>query len=222
MKIIEPYFEVLHMADGEEICRHIEIAARTCYKSEDKITQGTTQKFLKTLLKRGHKSVVEHISISVRLVCDRGVSHEIVRHRLCSFSQESTRYANYSREKFGRQITVIKPFFWNKNLEKYKEWERAMLYCEKIYISLIEKGAKPQEARSVLPNSLKTDIIITANIREWMHIFNLRCSSASHPQMRQIMLPLLKEFYLKIPVFFDDLYEKYKNIMEKFIIKNSN
>ena len=217
MKIIEPYFEILHMADGKEICRHIELAARTCYKSEDKITQGTTQKFLKTLLKRGHKSVIEHISISVRLVCDRGVSHEIVRHRLCSFSQESTRYANYSKEKFGKQITVIRPFFWNKDLEKYKEWEKAMLYCEKIYINLIEKGAMAQEARSVLPNSLKTDIIITANIREWMHIFNLRCSSASHPQMRQIMLPLLKEFHLKTPVFFDELYEKYKDAIKKFI-----
>ncbi len=209
MKIIEPYFEILHMADGEEICRLLELAARTCYKSEDKIADGTSHGLLRRLLKTGHESVIEHSSVSVRIVCDRGISHEIVRHRLCSFSQESTRYANYSREKFGKEITVIRPFFWDADSDLYKEWEQAMKACEKAYITLIENGAKAQEARSVLPNSLKTEIIVTANIREWRHIFNLRCSSASHPQIRQIMLPMLKEFHSRIPVLFDALYEKY-------------
>lgn len=210
MKVIDPYFEILHMADGEEICSLIELAARTCYKSEDKIAKGTAQDLLKRLLKTGHESVIEHASVSVRIVCDRGISHEIVRHRLCSFSQESTRYANYSMEKFGKEITVIRPFFWDINSEQYREWEKTMKFCEKAYLNLLKHGAKAQEARSVLPNSLKTDIIVSANVREWRHIFKLRCSNASHPQMRQIMLPMLKEFHSKIPVLFDALYEKYQ------------
>ena len=216
MKVIEPYFEILHMADAHEIYRHLELAARTCYKSEDRIDQGTAEALLKRLLKTGHESVIEHISITVRLVCDRGVTHELVRHRLCSFSQESTRYANYSKEKFGREITVIKPFFWQEGSDQYKEWESAMEACERSYLALLDSGAKAQEARSVLPNSLKTDIVVTANIREWMHVFNLRCSPASHPQMRQVMLPLLNEFYTRIPVLFESLYKTYRSGMEHF------
>ncbi|MEA2059941.1 MAG: FAD-dependent thymidylate synthase [Thermodesulfobacteriota bacterium] len=216
MKVIDPYFEILHMADPEDIYTHLELAARTCYKSEDKIDRGTAHDLLRRLLKTGHESVIEHISISVRIVCDRGISHEIVRHRLCSFSQESTRYANYSREKFGREITVIRPFFWEVNSDQYLIWKEAMEACEQAYLALLARGAKAQEARSVLPNSLKTDLIVTANIREWMHIFNLRCSLSSHPQMRQIMVPLLKEFYNRIPVFFESLHDKYEKSIESF------
>lgn len=216
MKIIKPYFEILHMADEDEIYRHLELAARTCYKSEDKITQGSAAQFLQRLVKSGHESVIEHVSISVRIVCDRGVTHELVRHRLCSFSQESTRYANYSKEKFGSEITVIRPFFWKEASDSYSTWQTAMEACEKAYLDLIKGGAKAQEARSVLPNSLKTDIIITANIREWLHIFNLRCSKASHPQMREIMLPLLDEFHTRLPVLFEALHEKYRADTETF------
>ncbi len=135
---------------------------------------------------------------------------ELTRHRLASFSVESTRYANYSKDKFGNEITVIKPFFWKEDSPQYQEWEKAMRACESSYMALIENGAKAQEARSVLPNSLKTDIIITANIREWIHIFNLRCHKASHPQMRQIMLPLLDEFNKRLPVLFGIVHEKYR------------
>ncbi len=211
MKIIEPSFEILYMKDADEIYSHLELAARTCYKSEDKIAQGTAEELLKRLLKTGHHSVIEHVSISVRIICDRGISHEIVRHRLCSFSQESTRYANYAKEKFGKQITVIRPFFWEEDSPQYREWELAMEACEKAYLTLLQMGAKAQEARSVLPNSLKTDIIVTANIREWIHIFNLRCSKASHPQMRQTMLPILKEFHERLPVLFDGPYQRFKD-----------
>ncbi len=218
MKIIEPYFEILNMADGDEICRLLELAARTCYKSEDKIAEGTSRRLLSRLLKTGHESVIEHASVSVKIVCDRGISHEIVRHRLCSFSQESTRYANYSREKFGNEITVIRPFFWNVESDKYTEWIKAMKSCEMAYLTLLEMGAKAQEARSVLPNSLKTELIVSANVREWRHIFKLRCSNASHPQMRQVMLPMLKEFHSRIPVLFDALYEEYKNEFLKFTV----
>jgi thymidylate synthase (FAD) len=216
MKIIEPYFEILHMAQEEEVYRLLELAARTCYKSEDKIAQGTAPDLLRRLMKTGHESVIEHISVSVRIVCDRGITHELVRHRLCSFSQESTRYANYGKEKFGREITVIRPFFWAEDSPEFEVWKRSMEAAEKAYLALLDMGARPQEARSVLPNSLKTDIVTTANIREWRHIFNLRCSKASHPQIRQIMLPLLAAFYQRLPVLFEAQYEKYQADIHTF------
>lgn len=216
MKIIDPYFEILQISEGEFVLKHIEKAARTCYKSEDKITDDSARTLLKGLLKSGHHSVFEHASISVRIVCDRGITHEIVRHRLSSFSQESTRYANYSKDKFGKEITVIRPFFWNETSDCYREWLDAMAKAETAYLNLIERGASAQEARSVLPNSLKTEIIVTANLRQWRHILDLRCSKASHPQIRQIMLPLLKEFSRRIPIIFDDLYEKYKKDADAF------
>ncbi|MCK5313308.1 MAG: FAD-dependent thymidylate synthase [Desulfobacteraceae bacterium] len=216
MKIIDPYFEILHMADRDEILNLLEKAARTCYKSEDKISHGSAEQLLKRLMKTGHESVIEHIAITVRLICDRGVTHEIVRHRLCSFSQESTRYANYSKDKFGSEITVIRPFFFKTGSKEYKLWEESMQASEEAYLNLIENGAKAQEARSVLPTSLKADLIITANIREWRHIFRLRCSKASHPQMRQSMLPLLDHFYKKMPVLFGSIYDKFAEDIKEF------
>lgn len=216
MKVINPSFELLHVPEGEFILKHIEKAARTCYKSEDKITEASARTFLKGLLKSGHHSVFEHAGISVKIVCDRGITHEIVRHRLSSFSQESTRYANYSKDKFGKEITVIRPFFWEEESDCYKVWLESMKKSEEAYLLLIEMGATAQEARSVLPNSLKTEIVVTANMREWRHILDLRCSKASHPQIRQIMLPLLKALSDNIPVIFDDLKEKYKEDITLF------
>ncbi len=216
MKIIDPYFEILHMADKNEILNLLEKAARTCYKSEDKISSGSAEKLLKRLMKTGHESVIEHISITVRFICDRGVTHELVRHRLCSFSQESTRYANYSKDKFGSEITVIRPFFFEIESKKYKIWEELMQASEDAYLNLLKKGAKAQEARSVLPSSLKADIVVTANIREWRHIFKLRCSKASHPQMRQSMLPLLDHFHKEMPVLFDSIYDKFSEDIKEF------
>ncbi len=210
MKIIDPYFEIINMPDPDFILKHIERAARICYKSEDKITENSAERLLKSLVKSGHHSVFEHISVTVKIVCDRGISHELVRHRLCSFSQESTRYANYSKSKFGKEITLIRPFFWKQATEKYRLWLDSMKEAERTYLKLIELDATPQEARSVLPNSLKTEILTTANLREWKHIFSLRCHKASHPQMRQLMLPLLNEFYKKFPVYYENLYETHK------------
>ena len=209
MKIIPPSHEILYISDGEEILKRIEMAGRTCYKSEDHITSDSAKGFVKRILDSGHHSVIEHVNITVRFVCDRGVTHELVRHRLASYSQESTRYANYSRDKFGNEITVIKPLFWDEGSEEYLEWTKAMQQAESAYMRLIQLGATPEQARSVLPNSLKTEIVMTCNIREWRHVLNLRCSPAAHPQMRELMLPLLKEFFNKIPVLFDDLYEKH-------------
>lgn len=207
MKIIEPYFEILDIPDGHDLLKKIEMAGRTCYKSEDKITESSSIEFCKKILASGHHSVIEHSGITVKFVCDRGVSHEIVRHRLASYSQESTRYANYSNKKFGSEITVIKPVFFEKNSEQYKLWENGMLNAENSYLSLINLGASPQEARSVLPNSLKTEIIVTCNVREWRHIFKLRCAPAAHPQMRELMLPLLAKFQQRIPILFDNIAE---------------
>ncbi len=219
MKVIEPYIDILHMPEGEKILKHLELAARTCYKSEDKIKNGSAAGLLKGLIKSGHHSILEHISITVRIVCDRGITHEIVRHRLCSFSQESTRYANYAKEKFGSEITVIRPFFWEPDSDEYRQWAAAIQATEKAYLNLIANGASAQQARSVLPNSLKTEIIVTANIREWRHIFNLRCDRASHPQIRQIMLPLLDAFNERILVLFQDLQDKYREEIQAFINK---
>jgi thymidylate synthase (FAD) len=210
MRILSPSYEILDMPDGQAILRRIERAGRTCYKSEDLITLDSAKPFAKRLLDSGHDSVIEHVNITVRFVCDRGVSHELVRHRLASYSQESTRYANYSRDKFGNEITVVKPIFWSEKSNEYMEWLKAMEHAEKTYMNLIRMGASPEQARSVLPTSLKTEIVMTCNIREWRHVLELRCSPSAHPQMREIMLPLLRKFYENLPILFDDLYRKYR------------
>jgi thymidylate synthase (FAD) len=210
LKIIRPSHEILSMPEGDSILKLIELSGRTCYKSEDRITSGSAVDFIKRLIAAGHLSVIEHVSITVRFVCDRGVSHELVRHRLASFSQESTRYANYSKDKFSNEITLIRPCFWAEGSPHYSEWLTVMKQAEESYMKLLSGGASPQEARSVLPNSLKTEMVMTCNIREWRHVLNLRCSRAAHPQMREIMLPLLEELHARVPVLFEDLYEEYR------------
>ena len=209
MRIIKASFIIEDSLDGNKIIKKIEKAGRTCYKSEENITQNSPKDYIKKILATGHESVIELEKVTVRVICDRGITHEIVRHRIASYSQESTRYCNYSKSKFGNEIIVIEPCFWkNKNIEdvrKYEIWKKLMEESEKAYIKLIELGATPQEARSVLPNSLKTEIIITMNLREWRHFFKLRTSDAAHPQMREIVRPLLDEFKKRIPVIFDDI-----------------
>lgn len=205
MRIIEPGFEILDEVNGEEILKKIEKIGRVCYKSEDRISNDSAKKFVANILKRGHESVIEHEKISVRIICDRGVTHEIVRHRIASYSQESTRYCNYSNEKFGKELTLIKPLFWENNSKEYSLWLDAMQTIEDTYNRLIELGAEPQQARSVLPNSLKTEIVVTMNLREWRHFFKLRTAKSAHPQMKEIACALLKEFQNKIPVIFDDI-----------------
>lgn len=204
MRIIQPYFEFLDELDGEKILEKIERIARVCYKSEDRITEGSARKFLSGILKSGHESVIEHEKITVRIVCDRGVTHEIVRHRIASYSQESTRYCNYSQEKFGGELTFIQPCFWKEGDRAYQLWSETMEQIESSYMKMLEEGASPQEARSILPNSLKTEIVVTMNLREWRHFFKLRTSKRAHPQMREIALMMLKEFQKRIPVLFDD------------------
>ncbi|MCF8038570.1 MAG: FAD-dependent thymidylate synthase [Desulfohalobiaceae bacterium] len=209
MRVVPPAHEILFLPPAGEILGIIETAGRTCYKSEDRISPGSAEEFIKRIVDSGHESVIEHGTCTVKFICDRGVSHELVRHRLAAYSQESTRYANYAREKFGREITVIKPCFWPEDSVCYKQWLQAMEQAERAYMQLLENGAKAQEARSVLPNSLKTEVVMTANLREWRHVLRLRCSKPAHPQIREVMFPLLKEFKERIPVLFDDLYELY-------------
>ncbi len=176
-----------------------------CYKSEDKITDGSAEKFVANIIKRGHEAVLEHKSFTVKFICDRGVSHEIVRHRLASYCQESTRYCNYSKDGFGNEITVIKPCYLDEDSFEYSKWEDACLCCEDTYFILLDSGASPQEARAVLPNSLKTEVVMTANLREWRHFLKLRCSKAAHPQMREVACMLLKMCQKNIPIIFDDI-----------------
>lgn len=205
MRVIRPGYEILDEIDGDEILRKIEKIGRVCYKSEDKITGQSSERFVENIIKSGHESVIEHEKISVRIICDRGVSHEIVRHRIASYSQESTRYCNYYKDKFGKELTVIKPIFWNESSEEYKLWYKTMQNIEDSYNKMIEMGAKPQEARSILPNSLKTEIVVSMNLREWRHFFKLRTSIKAHPQMREVACGLLDEFKKRIPVIFDDI-----------------
>lgn len=204
MKIINPSVELINPVDYETALNTIELAGRTCYKSEDKITGNSAEEFIRNIIKRGHEAVLEHVSITVKFICDRGVSHEIVRHRIASYCQESTRYCNYSKDKFGNEITVIKPCFYEEKSTAFNKWYESCAMSEVYYFMLLYEG-KAEEARSVLPNSLKTEIVMTTNIREWRHFFKLRCSKAAHPQMRQIATMLFEQMKSKYPVFFEDI-----------------
>lgn len=208
MRIVEPTYEIVSMPDPDEALAVIERAGRTCYKSEDKMREGAAGDFIQRIVRSGHESVIEHGSCTVRFICDRGVSHELVRHRLAAYSQESTRYANYAKERFGSEISVIRPSFWSEDSREYALWREAMEKSEAAYMELLRQGASPQQARAVLPNSLKTEVVMTANFREWRHVFRLRCSRAAHPQIREVMLPLLREMSRRFPPLFEDVYEE--------------
>ena len=212
MRIIKPSVEFIDCPSYEEILKKIERIGRVCYKSEDKITEDSAERFVRGIIKSGHESVIEHVSLSVKVICDRGVTHEIVRHRIASYSQESTRYCNYGSEKFGGSITVIDPvaaFQWNLaetgDLHKYALWCAAMEDADRHYRAMLDAGCTAQEARSVLPNSLKTEIVMTMNLREWRHFIRLRGSKAAHPQIREIADMILAVFKEKYPVFVEDI-----------------
>ena len=205
MKIISPSFEILTPLDGQAVLKHIELCGRVCYKSEDKITDTSAAAFVANIIKRGHEAVLEHFNITVKFICDRGVSHELVRHRLASYCQESTRYCNYSKDGFGGEITVIRPLFLADGSTAMRHWVWACTQAEQSYFNMLTFGCTPQEARSVLPNSLKTEVVMTANLREWRHFFKLRTAPAAHPQMREVAIPLLRRMQELVPVVFDDL-----------------
>lgn len=237
MNIIKAGYQIMDDINAQDIYKKIESAGRTCYKSEDKITDESAEKFVRALIKRGHEAMLEHASMTVKFITDRGISHEMVRHRIASYAQESTRYCNYSNDKFGKEITVIQPCFFDdipitirqsivdyyldgylKELpvardltdheKAFAEWYMTCKRCENGYFAMLGYGCTPQEARGVLPTDLKTEIVVTANMREWRHILNLRAvgtTGAPHPQMVEVMRPLLMELRVKLPAIFGDL-----------------
>lgn len=223
MRILKPQHVIIgkDQIEGHKILKHIEKIARTCYKSEDLINDESAEKMIKKLIKMNHLAMIEHASVSVLFTCDRGVTHEIVRHRVASYAQESTRYVNYSKDKFGNEIgyidiaggialdTKMKDLPVETIDAIISEWHQACIDAEKHYMKMLELGATPQIARSVLNNSTKSDINVTMNLREWRHFFELRCDSPAHPQMRELVIPLLKEMSEIIPIVFDDLVEKF-------------
>ncbi len=198
MKIVYPDVTVYLDKSPKDIYKAIERAGRICYKSEDKITENSHEDFIRGLIKRGHEAVIEHESVTVKIICDRGVTHELVRHRIGSYCQESTRYVNY---KEGIEV-IMPPSLTGKEVFI---WTEAMKQCQDAYKELIELGVKPQIARGVLPNSLKTEIMVTFNLREWRHFFKLRCAATAHPQMREVANLILNEMREYIPLFFEDI-----------------
>ena len=205
LKIVEQYHEILSVP--ENLLQTVELAGRTCYKSESKITPDSAGKFVSMLIGRGHHAMIEFGSIIVKFVTNRGVTHELVRHRLCSFAQESTRYVNYGGDdiEFILPDWASKPCDGENGHDPMKIWRSSMLAAENAYKELLKKGWRPEQAREVLPNALKTEIVVQANIREWRHIFKLRTAPQAHPQIKALMKPLLAELRARLPVVFDDL-----------------
>lgn len=220
MKIVEPKYEILTdiSEGGIKELQQIERVARVCYKSEDKITPDgeSAKKLVGFLVKQGHEAMLEHSQLSVLFTCDRAIANELARHRIASFAQESTRYCNYSKEKFGGELSFIRPYYidvtdTDKKCESAEytpgsTWLDSCESAEILYKDMIALGMRPEQARCVLPLCLKTEIVVTANYREWRNIFKLRTPVAAHPQMRELMCPLLMELQKKIPVVFDDIY----------------
>lgn len=217
MKIIPASYEILSEINGDKILKNLEICGRVCYKSEDKITGESAKKFVAGLIKNQHLAMIEHEIIRVKFIYDRAVSLENVRHRIASYAQESTRYVNYSKDKFGKEITyidIMNSILLDNQMCKYPieqinlifdEWLSACIDAEKHYFRMIELGATAQIARSVLNNSTKTELVVTMNLREWRHFFELRTAKVAHPAMREITIPLLEELKSRIPVIFDDI-----------------
>lgn len=200
MEVIKAHATLMtELADNENPLRTLEWIGRTAWKSEDKMTEDSAPRFIAMILDKQHESVIEHVSATVKFVVDRGVSHEIVRHRIASYTQESTRYCNYKR----KGVVFIKPPFETKEAEDL--WYKAMGVAEAIYLQMIDSGVKPQIARSVLPNSLKTELVMTANLRSWRNFFRLRTAKGAHPQLREVAVPLLADFKRQYPVIFDDI-----------------
>lgn len=199
MRIVEQRAIILDKIDGDAVLKKLEACGRVCYKSEGKTKENSAKAFVGRLVASGHESVLEHVSVTVKFICDRGISHEIVRHRLASYSQESTRYCKYQDE-----IVVIAPVGLN-GLRDYQNWKWECRAAEKAYIQMLNHGVSAQTARAVLPTCLKTELIMTANLREWRHFFKMRCSPAAHPQVRLLAGDLLRKMQERIPVVFDDL-----------------
>lgn len=204
MKIVAQNFEILTeiSPNAEKELGLIERAGRTCYKSETKDRE-TTERFVKGIIKRGHESVLEHSMLTVKFITSRSVTHQLVRHRLAAFSQESQRYCNYSKERFGNEVQFVAPV--SIPVDEYQAWKNSCIMDEKEYLKLIQKGVNPEIARAVLPNCTKTEIVMSANYREWRHVLKERTNERADPNMRALMNGLLRELKQRIPVIFEDV-----------------
>jgi thymidylate synthase (FAD) len=207
MKIITPYTVIETELDGEKILKFLEKMGRTCYKSEDLITEDSARRFIKMIVKNKHESVLEHFNITVRFICNRGTSHQIVRHRIASYSQESTRYCRYSKDKFGNEITFVKPDFYDDMLVGAREaYIKGLEEVEKAYFKMLESGCSPEMASEILPKATKTELVVTMNLRSWRNFFDQRADPHAHPNVRKIAGDLLDDFKANIPVVFDDIH----------------
>jgi len=207
MHIVKPAIKLIWVTPNA--LSIIEKSGRTCYKSENKITKQSAEKFVSRIIKMGHESVLEHAVASFRIICDRGVSHELVRHRLAAYSQESTRYCDYSSKKFNCGLSIIHPKGLSKN--QIKQREILLKQIETLYNAEISEGVKPQISRGILPHCLKTEIVCTMNFREWRLVLKARTSEAAHPQIDEVMQMILNWFRKKYPVIVEDLTEKIKS-----------
>ena len=199
MRIIKPSVSIESNISYNEALRIVENATRVCYKSEDKIKEGSAEKLIKGVIKAKHFGCIEHVSLTVKFICDRACSHQLVRHRLMSFNQKSQRYCKEDN------LEVIKP----EGLKNTSIWLESCRQAENAYAELIRRGEKPEVARGVLPNSTATEIYATANLREWRHFFELRCHRTAQRDIRSLALSLLCQMFEQYPVFFEDMVDKY-------------
>ena len=224
MKLIKPKVEILDRIDSDQVIADITTVARTCYKSEDVRTKEKDKALVRRLIESKHEAMLEFVDVTVKFTTDRGVSHELVRHRMASFAQESTRYCNYSKDKFNNELTFIIPSWldWEEEAIHRGDFEKSgsgsvdsqlfinnLLNAEETYLKLIKEGWTAEKARMVLPMSIKAEINMKANLREWRHFFKLRCHKTAHPDIRVLALDLLKQMHEQIPIIFDDLYDTY-------------
>ena len=207
MRLVEPWIKVENF-DGVKIMKRIERACRTCYRSEDKISEESYKNLLTNCLNRGHESVLEHEKITVRIYSDIGIYKDLTRHRFASFSVESTRYCSYNKDKYGNEIAVVNPVYM-EDKEVFETWKKAIEDMEKAYMKMKELGASTDMCREVLPHSTAAEYTMTANIREWKHILELRTTNHVHPAIRQVLIPLLLLFKEQMPEIFGDIeYDK--------------
>ena len=206
MNIVEPWVEVRRF-DGKQIMKNLELAAKQCYRTQGNITDNSYDHFLRSCINRGHESVLEHEKVTVRIYSDIGSYKDLTRHRHASFSVESTRYCNYSKDKFNNQLSFIKPVNMNiySDSKLYDEWHNTMEMLEKAYMNMSRNGATPDQLRMILPHSTAAEYVMTANIREWRHIFELRADKHTHPSIQQVMIPLLLYFKQEMPALFDEV-----------------
>lgn len=205
MIVVDPKVEILDDIDQVTVLKKIEQSGRVCYKSENLTTDDSCYKFVRNIIKRGHEAVLEHVNFTCKFICDRGVMAELTRHRIASFCVESSRYCNYAKDKFSNNISVVRPCKIKEGTEEDRLWQEACKFSEKTYMDMLSMGVTPEIARSVLPTCLKTEIVMTANLRQWRNVLRLRTSEAAHPDMRFLMDSLLKLLQAKLPEIFQDI-----------------